>query len=221
MAASTMTTHRLIVDCAMIAAVGGSADEEINARRALVYQEGCRAAALFIDWRHKVIVLCTATVGLTFAGVTWAYKEGAGELAMAGALVAGSAISGLCVRFDRRNEELLRLCYDTVTECEAAFLAFDGRESTAGAAGVPKGTWTRIVEDRNYRMAASGKRDAEAPALRARTLSLSTRARRGRQRLGRWIPDTWGQLVPWAAGILSRVFLAGAVVCVAVAVANA
>jgi hypothetical protein len=179
---------------------------------ALLYAEACRAIAIFIEWRHKVILLCTTTLALTLAAVSWAYKVGAGELVMAGALFASSAVAALCRRFDRRNEQLLKMCYATANECEADLVTrFTVTvNGTPRARKAPTGVWTRVTRSRDERAERRGATlDTEFDARHPlQWLSMQVPA---------WIPDTYGQLVPWACGLLSVVLLAGGMFCLLVA----
>jgi hypothetical protein len=105
-----------------------------------IYDEAGRAAAVFLEWRHKVILLCSATIALTFAAVSWSFKEGLSRGLVIAPLLLAAAVMVLCVRFDRRNGFLINTAsYGVAQECERALRCPGGRVED-----LPVGVWTTI-----------------------------------------------------------------------------
>ena len=73
----------------------------------LLYEETGRVAAVFFEWRHKVILLCSAVLTLALAAVSWMFNARLGGVAMAIPLLFGSFVAAACRRFDRRNRQIL------------------------------------------------------------------------------------------------------------------
>lgn len=79
-------------------------------RLSLLYQENAKVAAIFWEWRNKIITyFFTATVAL-FALSGWFFQQQFGRLIFA-PLFFGFILSIVSILLDRRNEEILRECY--------------------------------------------------------------------------------------------------------------
>ena len=111
-----------------------------EARLKAVYDEAGRAAAHFLGWRHKVILICSAALALTFAAASYIYKEHLGDVPMILTLLLAAAVMLLCMKFDERNGFLLNeASYATAKECEAKL-----RRRPGLVREIPVGVWTRI-----------------------------------------------------------------------------
>ncbi len=164
-----------------------------TSRLGTLYQEAGRAAGVFIEWRHKIMLLSTATLAIAFAATSWAFKEDLGELVMAIPLSLGALVSVQCVRFDRRIEELLGLCYQTARDYEGLLIVPGSVTAPADAAiTLPEGVWTRI------------KRDREAKQV---STDLTSR--------------TFGSMTPLFYMLLGVLYGSGAAACVVIAISDA
>jgi hypothetical protein len=65
-----------------------------------------------------VILICSTAIALVFVITSWMYKQRLGGVAMAFPLLAGSAIAWMCIRFDRRNGQILDATYDAAEALE-------------------------------------------------------------------------------------------------------
>jgi hypothetical protein len=108
----------------------------------LLYEENGRVAATFFEWRHKVILLCSTVLTLSFGAVSWMFDERLGGIVMAIPLLFGSLVAAACRQFDRRNGRILHDCFEAGADLEAALSA-----PSAGSSR-PNGIYTRMVETR-------------------------------------------------------------------------
>jgi hypothetical protein len=97
---------------------------QVEARLALLYQETGKVAAAFWDWRHKVITICSTTLVLTFAIVSWMYKQRLGGIAMSFPLAAGAGIALMCRGMDRRNGQIMAASYAVAKPLEQVLTSF-------------------------------------------------------------------------------------------------
>jgi hypothetical protein len=97
-------------DGAPLAASDLAACSETGLR--LLYEENGRRAATFWEWRHKVILLCSAAVTAILAIAAWMYERKLGG-AIAVPFSLGSGVAAACRVFDRRNSEILDQCLET------------------------------------------------------------------------------------------------------------
>jgi hypothetical protein len=118
---------------------------DAETRLRLLYEETGRVAAVFFEWRHKVILLCSAVLTLALAAVSWMYNARLGGIAMAIPLLFGSFVAAACRRFDRRNGQILDDCFKAGQD-------FEERFATLGAGPpLPEGIYTRILRTRGQR----------------------------------------------------------------------
>ncbi len=115
---------------------------DAEARLRLLYEEAGRVAAVFLEWRHKVILLCSAVLALALAAVSWMFNARLGGVAMAIPLLFGSFVAAACRRFDRRNGQILDDCFETGRELESRLGALDE------GLRLPDGIYTRILRTR-------------------------------------------------------------------------
>ena len=80
---------------------------DADTRLRLLYEETGRVAAVFFEWRHKVILLCSAVLTLALGAVSWMFNARLSGVAMAIPLLFGSFVAAACRRFDRRNGQIL------------------------------------------------------------------------------------------------------------------
>jgi hypothetical protein len=76
----------------------------------LLYQETAKVAAIFWEWRHKVMTMCFTGIGALFVVAGWLYQQGFSRL-IAAALLFGSILSFVSLLLDLRTGEILRECY--------------------------------------------------------------------------------------------------------------
>jgi hypothetical protein len=100
-------------------------DPHEDERLVALYQEAASMAGAFWGWRHKVILLCGATLGGVLAVASWLYQQELVKVLWAPFVVGAIIVTG-CAVFDRRNAEILDDCFDVAEALEARLL---GRES--------------------------------------------------------------------------------------------
>jgi hypothetical protein len=96
-------------------------DPSDDQRLIAIYEETARVASAFWAWRHKVILLCGATLGGVLAVASWLYQQELVTVLWAPFLV-GSVIVGGCAAFDRRNAEILNDCFEVAAGLERCLL---------------------------------------------------------------------------------------------------
>jgi hypothetical protein len=77
----------------------------------LLYQENAKVAAIFWEWRHKVMVSFFAGIAALFALAGWFYQQTELRGLLRPALFIGSILSLVSFFLDRRNANILRDCY--------------------------------------------------------------------------------------------------------------
>jgi hypothetical protein len=77
----------------------------------MLNEENARVAAIFWEWRHKIMLLSVLTLAGVLGIASWLYNE---QLVGATAVpfFFGAVIAELCRRFDRRIAEILGECYE-------------------------------------------------------------------------------------------------------------
>jgi hypothetical protein len=128
--------------------------EVYEARLALLYDKATAAYTLFLEWRHKVILLASTTMGLVVGGTSWMYKERLGGLWIAFPLTAGSVLFLSFRQFDRRNGMLLQACYEACTGIERLFTM----EHQPAELSLFEGVFTRLLRSREADMPYEPKR---------------------------------------------------------------
>jgi hypothetical protein len=86
----------------------------------LFYQENAKIAAIFWEWRHKVMTYFIGSVTGLLALAGWLYQQGSSQFVLVLPLLSASLFGLLSHRLDRRNVEVLVRCLDIGAEIEAA-----------------------------------------------------------------------------------------------------
>jgi hypothetical protein len=94
--------------------------------RRLIYEENGRVAAVFWEWRHKVILLAASTLGGVTAVAAWLYDRDL-RWALFVPFAVGAVILFSCWHFERRIAVVLEQCYHRGLWLEAWLLAHDQR----------------------------------------------------------------------------------------------
>jgi len=84
----------------------------------VLYAQAARVAEVFWEWRHKVITHFVATIGGSVVASGWFLKEEHLRRWTFVPLLFGAGFSVVCHLLDRRNDRILRACYDVARDLE-------------------------------------------------------------------------------------------------------
>jgi hypothetical protein len=172
----------------------GSNGDDVEARLRLLYEETGRVAVVFWEWRHKVILLCSAVLTLAFGGAAWLYNQRLGGGAIAFPLAAGGLIVSACRVFDRRNGEILDDCFQAGAALEDELKQLHSRE-------LPLGIYSRIKASRDV---------ARTPISEASS----------RQRIYRPPRGSYSRILRWGYAAIGLLLLVLAVASIVLACAD-
>jgi hypothetical protein len=103
-------------------------DAQINLIRkdfehlSLLYQENAKVAAIFWEWRHKVMTSFFTGVAALFALIGWFYKEVELRPFIFAPFILGAVFALIAKFLDQRNGDILKACYAVGKEIEGLLL---------------------------------------------------------------------------------------------------
>lgn len=89
-------------------------DEKLH----LLYQENAKVAAIFWEWRYKLIASCFAVSAALFALAGWFYQQTELRVLLFAPLALGAILCFTLFVLDFRNAAILRECYRIGGELE-------------------------------------------------------------------------------------------------------
>jgi len=98
-------------------AVPTAPDSELERWR-LVYEQTGRTASVFWEWRHKIMLLAAATLGLAITAFSLLLRAEVEGWVKAVPLFAASFVIAACRTFHARNADILRT-QDCIAVCDA------------------------------------------------------------------------------------------------------
>lgn len=106
--------------------------EDTFNKLSLLYQENAKVAAVFWEWRHKVLVsfFAGSTALLALAG--WFYQQTELHGLIPATLFLGTLLSSVSYFLDRRNAKILRECYRIGKEIEHELIKKGGVFASIG-----------------------------------------------------------------------------------------
>src|SRR5437016_2050202 len=84
----------------------------------LLYQENAKVAAIFWEWRHKVMTQFLTGIGAIFVVAGWLYQQPKLARFLSVPFFLGVVLSTVSLILDWRNGEILRKCYNIGKEIE-------------------------------------------------------------------------------------------------------
>lgn len=90
-------------------------------RLTLLYQENAKVAAIFWEWRNKIITYFAASIVALFTLAGWLYQQHHGRL-ISVPLLIGSILSAVLTFLDVRNAEILKATYKCGKDVEIELL---------------------------------------------------------------------------------------------------
>lgn len=84
----------------------------------LLYQENAKVAAIFWEWRHKVMTSFFVGIAGLFALAGWFYQQTELRILLFAPLSLGAILSLASLALDNRNRTILRECYRIGEEIE-------------------------------------------------------------------------------------------------------
>lgn len=99
-------------------------DKEFE-RLSLLYQENAKVAAIFWEWRNKIITYFAASIVALFTLAGWLYQQKPGRL-VSFPLFIGSMLSFVLTYLDDRNGEILKASYKCGKDIEIELLKTKG-----------------------------------------------------------------------------------------------
>lgn len=106
-----------------VAAIEDKAFERLS----LLYQENAKVAAIFWEWRNKIITYFAASIVALFTLAGWLYQQKPGRL-ISFPLFIGSILSLVLTYLDDRNGEILKASYKCGKDIEIELLKTKGGE---------------------------------------------------------------------------------------------
>jgi hypothetical protein len=97
-------------------------------RLSLLYQENAKVAAIFWEWRNKIITYFAASIVALFTLAGWLYQQKPGRF-ISFPLFIGSILSLVLTYLDDRNGEILKASYKCGKDVEIELLKTKGGES--------------------------------------------------------------------------------------------
>ena len=91
----------------------------------MLYEENGRITTVFWEWRHKVILLCTVSLGGVLAAAAWLYERDLKGI-VATPFFFGTIVFLLCAQLERRIAEILIECYVRGSNLEKRLIESDG-----------------------------------------------------------------------------------------------
>jgi hypothetical protein len=89
-----------------------------NEKLDLLYQENAKVAAIFWEWRHKVMTAFFAVIAALFALAGWFYQQSELRTLLFAPLALGAIFCLASFALDFRNAAILRECYRIGEEIE-------------------------------------------------------------------------------------------------------
>ena len=112
--------------------------EKTSEKLSLLYQENAKVAAVFWEWRHKLMISWFAGVAALFALASWFYQQPALRDVFFAPFFIAAILSFAAFFLDQRNARILRECYRVGKQIEndligegAIFEAISARHSGA------------------------------------------------------------------------------------------
>jgi|ERR1041385_1627282 hypothetical protein len=121
------------------------ADHENNANVGLIYQENAKIAAIFVEWRHKVLAAWFAVISAVCAAAGWLFQQTTGRKIICIPMLLGAAFSCIAAFLDHRNARIMAECNRLGADLETRLL---GRRAIFGFIGATheRGiTYTRVL----------------------------------------------------------------------------
>jgi hypothetical protein len=113
--------------------------------RELLYTETAKVAAVFWEWRHKVMTAVFAAVPTAFAATAWLYQQHF-RRALCAPLFLGGALSAVALFLDKRNVRILEDCFRVCGEIEAELRKGAGIFALVGKTHkLDRFTYTRVL----------------------------------------------------------------------------
>jgi hypothetical protein len=95
---------------------------KVTENLSLMYQENAKVAAVFWEWRHKLLVACFIGVAALFTLAGWFYQQADLKRLLSAPLLLGAILSFASFFLDRRNAKILRDCYRVGKDLEHALI---------------------------------------------------------------------------------------------------
>lgn len=114
-------------------------------RSALLYQENAKVAAIFWEWRYKVMVAFFAGVSGLFALAGWFYQQAELRVLLFAPFALGAVFCLAALALDLRNTAILRECYRIGAELEGKLGSEGAIFKSIGATHYTKITYTVIL----------------------------------------------------------------------------
>ena len=83
----------------------------------LLYQENAKIAAIFWEWRNKILTYFFTAIGALFALAAWLYQQQLSRY-ITSALLLGVVLAIVSLFLDYRNEDILKKCYQVGGDIE-------------------------------------------------------------------------------------------------------
>lgn len=93
-------------------------EDKTFGKQSLLYQENAKVAAIFWEWRYKLMVSCFAGVAALFALAGWFYQQRELRDFFSAPFFLAAIFSFASFFLDRRNGKILRECYRCGKEIE-------------------------------------------------------------------------------------------------------
>ena len=105
-------------------------DDKAFETLSLLYQENAKVAAIFWEWRNKIMTYFLTAISSLTVVASWLYQQYPGRYISA-PLLLGSTLSFALYLLDKRNEEILKACYQIGGDVEYKLVTtIDAEENT-------------------------------------------------------------------------------------------
>lgn len=94
------------------------AEEKTFEELSILYQENAKVAAIFWEWRHKVMTYFFTGIAALFVVAGWLYEKPKLEKFVSAPLALGVLLSAVSAILDWRNGQILKDCYSLGRELE-------------------------------------------------------------------------------------------------------
>lgn len=104
-----------------------------------IYEETAKVAAIFWEWRHKIMTHFFAGIPALLALTYWFYQQAESSIRiwLCAPLLLGATFSYISFLLDKRNARILRACYSICTDIEVK-------------SGQSNGAIFKFIEDTHY-----------------------------------------------------------------------
>ena len=112
-----------------------------------IYEENAKVAAIFWEWRHKVMTNFFTGNAALFAVMGWLYQQAGGiRFWFCGLFLLGGAFAYLSYLLDERNKRILEHCYRLGSKLEPALEKGGGIFSFLNELHYTGGSYTQILK---------------------------------------------------------------------------